>query len=99
MIMVDQPPAIVAPAPNLIAHEQLIAVIATGRQADLNRLEIETNSMGIDCKQLDGPDGHELLVGFRPGTSPDLINKYLVRLRSGAFATLTFQSAVAPPSR
>ena len=96
MLATDTPPALSSPAPVRVATNQIIGVMATGPQADLDRLEAATRGAGFPCQQMDGPDGHELAVVFPPHSDPTKVNAYLAVLRGGDFAALTFRSAIAP---
>lgn len=96
MLAADIPPALSSPAPVMVAATQIIGVMATGPQTDLDRLEAVTRGAGFPCQQIDGPDGHELAVVFPPQADPTKVSAYLSTLRSGDFAALAFRSAIAP---
>lgn len=93
MFAADTPPALSSPAPQ---SRRVIGIMATGPQADLDRLEASTKEIGLPCRQMDGPNGHELAVAFPPGSDPAKIGRYLSDLQSGKFSALKFRSAVAP---
>ena len=97
MLAADTPPALSSPAPMGAATTQLIGVMATGPQADLDRLEAATQDAGFPCQQMDVPNGHELAVAFPPHSDPSRVSAYLFQLRGRDFAGLTFRSANVPP--
>ena len=84
------PSAAVAPAPTLIG------IHAFGSQADLDRLEAVATKSGFPNKQMDAPEGRELVIVFPPGTSTSVVATFIEGLRSPEFSSLTFKSAYAP---
>lgn len=74
----------------------LIGVHAFGSQADLNRLEVFATQSGFPSKQMDAPEGRELVIAFPPGSTPSAVAKFIERLRGAEFSSLTFKSAYAP---
>jgi hypothetical protein len=74
----------------------LIGIHAFGSQADLNRLEAFATKSGFPNKQMDAPEGHELVIAFPPGTSAPAVATFIERLRGPEFSSLTFKSAYAP---
>ena len=74
----------------------LIGVHAFGSSADLNRLEAFAAQSGFPNKQMDAPEGRELVIAFPPGSSPSAVATFLERLRGAEFSSLTFRSAYAP---
>ena len=74
----------------------LIGVLAFGSPIDLNRLEAFATQSGFPSKQMDAPEGRELVIAFPPGTSPSAVAIFSERLRGAEFSSLTFKSAYAP---
>jgi hypothetical protein len=79
--------------------KQLIGIAAWGAQADLDRLQALTSKSGFPCKQMDAPEGRELLILFPPGTEESAVAAFLDQLRGSAFSTLRFGSVMAPDSK
>ena len=86
-----------ATAPVQASAPVLIGVHAFGSQADLNRLEVFATQSGFPSKQMDAPEGRELVIAFPPGSSPSAVATFIERLRGAEFSSLTFKSAYAPP--
>ena len=74
----------------------LIGIHAFGSQADLNRLEVFATQSSFPSKQMDAPEGRELVIVFPPGSSPSVVATFIERLRGAEFSSLTFKSAYAP---
>ncbi len=83
-------------APVQASAPLLIGIHAFGAQADLNRLEAFATQSGFPSKQMDAPEGRELVIAFPPGTSPSAVATFIQRLRGSEFSSLTFKSAYAP---
>ena len=85
-----QSPIYVAP------NSQIIGIHATGPQGDLDRLQAFATKSGFPSKQMDSPDGWELVVVFPPGSDVAAVAAFIDRLRGNEFSTLRFRSAIAP---
>lgn len=83
-------------APVQASAPVLIGIHAFGSQADLNRLEVFATQTGFPSKQMDAPEGRELVIAFPPGSSPSAVATFIERLRGAEFSSLTFKSAYAP---
>ena len=83
-------------APVQASAPVLIGIHAFGSQADLNRLEAFATQSGFPSKQMDAPEGRELVIAFPPGTSPSAVASFIEMLRGAEFSSLTFKSAYAP---
>ena len=81
--------------PGQASAPVLIGVHAFGSQADLNRLEAFATQSGFPNKQMDAPEGRELVIAFPPGSSPSAVATFIQRLRGAEFSSLTFKSAYA----
>lgn len=85
-----------ATAPVQASAPVLIGVHAFGSAADLNRVEAFARKSGFPSKQMDAPEGRELVIAFPPGSSPSAVATFIERLRGSEFSSLTFKSAYAP---
>jgi hypothetical protein len=94
MFTADPPPALAVAADEPVSN--LMGVVATGPQGDLDRLEAATKSAGFPCRQMDGPKGHQLMVVFAPGSDPARITDYLATARGADYATLKIGTLAAP---
>ena len=79
--------------------KQQIGIAAWGAQANLDRLQAFTSKSGFPCKQMDAPEGRELLIIFPPGSDASSVAAFLDQLRGSEFSTLQFGSVMAPASQ
>jgi hypothetical protein len=77
---------------------RLIGIHAFGTQADLARLGAFATQSGFPGKQMDAPEGRELVIAFPPNSSPSAVAAFIGRLRT-EFSSMTFKSAYAPAHR
>lgn len=77
-------------------NAQIIGIHATGPQADLDRLQAFATKSGFPSKQMDSPDGWELVIVFPPGSDAAAVATFIHRLRSNEYSSLQFRSAIAP---
>ena len=83
-------------APVQTSAPLLIGIHAFGSHADLDRLEAFASQSGFPSKQMQAPEGRELVIAFPPGTSSSAVATFVDRLRGSEFSSLTFKSAYAP---
>ncbi|MBA1139696.1 hypothetical protein [Mesorhizobium neociceri] len=76
----------------------MIGIIATGPQADLDRLQAFATKSGFPSKQMDAPEGWELFVVFPPDSDASAVAAFTDRLRGSEFSALEFGYAMAPVS-
>ena len=91
-----QPTTVAAPGQPVAPTHVLIGIHAFGARADLDRLEAFATKSGFPNKQMDAPEGRELLIAFPPSTDPSAVGTFIERLRSPEFSSLRFMSAIAP---
>ena len=91
-----QPTVRVNPSPAQQSARQLIGINATGPQADLDRLKSLATASGFPSKQMDAPEGRELVIVFPPGSSSSAVAQFIEQLRGSQFSSLHFMSAFAP---
>jgi len=91
-----QPTTVAAPGQPVAPAHILFGIHAFGAQADLDRLEAFATKSGFPSKQMDAPEGRELLIAFPPGSDPSAVGTFIERLRGAEFSSLRFMSAVAP---
>ena len=92
-----QPPPIIAPTAAASYDRRvvnLIAVIAHGPAAELDRLEVKAQSSGFVAKHANGPAGDELMVIFGPSNQPAA--RSFERTAPARFPRLRFESALLP---
>jgi hypothetical protein len=68
---------------------RLLGFIASGPQADLDRLLAAAAMTPFPAKQPPPPDGPEVMVFFKPGADPKAALDFLSRAKSNEFSTLT----------
>ena len=91
-----QPTTLTATSQAVASAPRLIGIHAFGAQADLDRLQAFATMSGFPNKQMDAPEGRELVIVFPPGTNAAAVATFIERLRSPEFSSLTFKSAYAP---
>jgi hypothetical protein len=67
---------------------RLLGFIASGPQADLDRLLAAAATTPLLAKQPPPPDGPEVMVFFKPGTDPKVALDFLSRAKSSEFSAL-----------
>src|SRR5947209_5489617 len=88
-------PVVLAPPGFSTPTALLIGIHATGPQADLDRLQALATTSGFPSKQMNSPEGWELVIVFPPGTTAKA-KTFLEYLKSNEFSALQFRSAYAP---
>ena len=84
-------PTKATPSPRIV-----VAIFAFGPQAKLDRLEAFAKQGGFPTKQLDAPEGRELVIVFPLGTNESAIAAFVDRARDPEFSSLKFRFADAP---
>jgi hypothetical protein len=75
---------------------RLLGFIATGPQADLDRLLAAAASTPFFSKELPPPDGPEVMVLFKPGADPKAALEFFARAQSAEFSTLKIGAMTYP---